>query len=216
MKKIALLVSGCGFKDGAEITEAVSSWICLTQLGAQVEVFSLDLDIESQSHLSEKSTGSRNLMDETARIFRGQVKNIEQLESNEFDGLVIPGGYGVALHFCNWASQGSACEVHPQVEKVLQNFFQAQKPIGAWCIAPALLARVFGAHQPTLTIGSDAVTSAEIEKTGASHEKCSVTEFVSDRAHRIVTTPAYMEGSALPHQVFEGIQKACRELVEMS
>lgn len=216
VKKVALLVAGCGFKDGAEITEVVSSWVALTELGVEVEAFSIDLEIEPTSYIKEGPFQKRNLLEESARIFRAKMKPLADLHVSAFDALVIAGGFGVALYFCDWAQKGAKCTIHPEVEKTLREFYQQQKPIGAWCIAPTLLARAFGNEGPTLTIGDDAATAAEINLTGAHHVACEVDDFVSDRAHRFISTPAFMFGDASPHLVFRGIQKACRELVEMA
>jgi enhancing lycopene biosynthesis protein 2 len=106
--------------------------------------------------------------------------------------------------------------VNPEAERVLKEFYEAGKPIAALCIAPALVARVLGPKGVTLTIGNDKETAAEIAKTGAHHEDCAVDDFVTDREHRIVTTPAYMYGEAKPFEVFSGIRKAIRELAEMA
>ncbi|RME15273.1 MAG: isoprenoid biosynthesis protein ElbB [Bdellovibrio sp.] len=215
MKKIAVVLSGCGFKDGAEITESVSTLISLTQNNAEYKVFAPDMEFQAVNHIDGSSSGTRNILQEAARIARGDVNPLSQLSSNDFDGLAFPGGFGVALHLCSWAQKGANCEVLPDVERVIKEFHESSKPICAICIAPALIARVLGSKGITVTIGEDAETAAEIEKTGAHHEKCAVDDYVTDREFKVITTPAYMY-NAKPAQVFKGIQGAIKELVEMA
>jgi len=221
MKKIAVVLAGCGHKDGTEITEAVSTLIALSEAGAQYQVFAPDLDFEISDPLNgiptQKTGETRNTLTEAARIARGEIKNLKDLKIQDFDGIAFPGGFGAALHLCSWAKTGAKCEVHPEAERVIKGFFKEQKPIAAVCIAPALVARVLGDQKITVTIGkNDKVTTSEIQKTGAIHEDCNVDDFVSDRDHKIITTPAYMFGDAKPHLVFSGVRKAMRELVEMA
>lgn len=215
MKNIAVILTGCGFKDGTEITEAVSTLISLSEFGAQYKVFAPDQEAAASNHRNESSNGNRSILDEAARISRGEILPLKELQVNEFDGVIFPGGYGVALHLCSWAQQGSQCIVDQNAKKIIEEFFTSSKPIGAWCIAPTLIAKVLGTHEVTVTIGSHAETAAEIQKTGAQHEDCEVTDFITDRAHKVITTPAYML-DAKPHEVFAGIRKATKELVEMA
>ena len=215
MKKIAVVLSGSGYKDGSEITEAVSLLISLYQAGAEVSCFAPDIDMPSFDHRYGKPDSiSRNILTESARIARGQIQNVQELKHTNFDGLAFPGGFGAAKNLCNWAEKGAACDVHPEVERVIKEFHQASKPIAAICIAPVLLARVLGKEKVTLTIGDDKETAAEIQKTGAIHEDCPVDDYISDRESKIVTTPAYMYDHAKPHEVFKGILGLAHELVE--
>ncbi len=215
-KKFAVVLSGCGFKDGSEITESVCTLIALTEAKAELQIFAPDLDIESTDHLSGKNSGTRNLLVEAARIARGKVKALSTLKAENFDGLAFPGGYGAALHLCTFAKEGANCSVLPEAEKIIRAFHAEQKPILGICIAPALIAKVLGQHKVTLTIGNDTGTALEIQKTGAIHENCPVTDFVSDRDHKVITTPAYMYDEASAFEVFTGIQKAVREFIEMA
>lgn len=217
MKKIAVILSGCGHKDGTEITEAVSTLISLTEAGAQPEVFAPDMRVIATDPVtSTPTTEQRNILKESARIARGHIHDLKDLSTKDFDAVAFPGGYGAALHLCNWAQKGAACSVHPEVERILKEFYQSKKPIAAICISPVIIAKVLGAHGITVTIGNDKETATEIEKTGAIHENCDVDDYVTDREHRVITTPAYMFGQAKPHQVFSGIRKAIKELVEMA
>lgn len=216
MKKIALVLSGCGFKDGAEITEAVSSLIALSEAGAKVHSFAPNLEFEAENHMDDSRKGTRNAMIEASRITRGQIQPLSQLDPSLFEGLVLPGGYGAAKHLCSWASDGSNCQVNPHMKTILEAFHQSSKPIAALCIAPALVAKVLGSHNVTVTIGNDKETAAEIEKTGAVHEDCVVDDYITDRMNKVVTSPAYMYDDAAPHLIFKGIQGAIKEFYEMA
>lgn len=215
-KKVAVVLSGCGFLDGAEITEAVSSLIALSEAGAETLCFAPNESFQVTAHHGKQDgQATRNVLAESARIARGQIQDLRELHERDFDAIVFPGGYGAAKNLSSWASDGAKAKVNPEVERVLREFHKAGKPIGAICISPALVAKTLGATGVNLTIGNDVATAAEIEKTGAVHVKCAVTDYVSDRDHKILTTPAYMY-DAKPHEVFTGVRKMIRELVEMA
>lgn len=217
MKKIAVILSGCGFRDGSEITEAVSTLIALSQQGAEYQCFAPNASFAATNHISgqEEGNDSRNLLTESARIARGNVLDVAKLKVSDYDAIIFPGGYGAALNLCTWGKQGSKCEVLPDIQKVIMDFHEEGKPIGAICIAPALIARVLGSTGVTLTIGNDKDTAAEIKKTGAQHVDCPVDDYITDRLTKVVTTPAYMY-DAKPHQVLKGISGLVKEIVEMA
>lgn len=217
MKKIAVVLSGCGFLDGTEITEAVSLLIALGQNGAQATCFAPNTDVEAMDHLGKKPSGEkRNTLQEAARIARGRVADLTTLRAQDFDAVAFPGGFGAAKVLSNWAQKGAAADVLPDVARVIKEFHAASKPVAAICIAPTLVAKVLGKQKPTLTIGEDKETAAEIEKTGSHHENCPVNDFVTDRESKVITTPAYMYDEASPAEVFRGISGLAKELVEMA
>lgn len=215
-KKIAVVLSGAGFLDGSEITEAIAALMALDKENAQAIAFASDREVSAINHKTQTpETHPRNSLVESARIARGQVRSLSELQESEFEALVLPGGYGAALHLCTWAQKGAQCEVLPDLKKAIIDFHAASKPIGAICIAPVILARVLGSHQVCVTIGNDVETAQEIEKTGAIHEQCDVEEYVSDRLNKVLTTPAYMYDTT-PYKVFVGVSKMIKELVEMA
>ncbi len=216
MKRVAMILSGSGYLDGTEITEAVSLMIELSRHGAQVEFFAPDEMKPATNHLDKSiTTDNRSVLAESARISRSSITALDSLVAKDFDALVLPGGFGAATVLCDWASKGAACSVLPLVSKSIQDFYKLQKPIGACCIAPVLLAKTLGSHKVQLTIGNDPETNQEIRKTGAHPIDCPVDDFVTDRDHRVITTPAYMY-DAKPHEVFLGISKMVSELIEMA
>jgi enhancing lycopene biosynthesis protein 2 len=217
MKKVAVVLSGCGFLDGAEITEAISTLIALSEAGTQTVCFAPNEDFEATAHHGEtKHPEKRNAMIESARICRGKIHDIRELHEKDFDAVVFPGGYGAALNLSSWGREGAKARLNADVKRVITEFHEAAKPIGAMCIAPTLVAKVLGSEGVSVTIGDDEATAAEITKTGAQHVRCEVTDYVSDRDHKVLTTPAYMYGEAKPSDVFTGIRKMIRELVEMA
>jgi enhancing lycopene biosynthesis protein 2 len=206
MKKIAVVLSGCGYTDGSEITEAVSTLISLSELGVEYRCFAPS---------GETHGSGRDIRTESARISRKDVQDIRELKEKEFDAVIFPGGFGAALNLSSWALTGASGTINPEVRRVITEFHASIKPIGAMCIAPVLIAKVLGSEGVNVTIGEDAATAKEIEKTGAHHVRCAVTDYVSDRDHKVLTTPAYMY-EARPFEVFTGIRKMIRELVEMA
>lgn len=217
-KRVAVVLSGCGHMDGTEITEAVSTLVAIDECGADYAVFAPDMTFNVMDPIAGRppTSETRNVMKESARIARGMIQPLSELSADDFDALAFPGGFGAALHLCNWAAKGAACEVNEDAERAVREFYAAEKPICAICIAPALVAKVLGKEGVTVTIGKDTETFSEIAKTGAHHENCAVDDFVTDREHRIVTTPAYMYGNAKPFEVFTGVRKAIREMIEMA
>jgi enhancing lycopene biosynthesis protein 2 len=216
MKKISVILSGCGHRDGAEITEAVSLMINLSKTGASIEYFAPNLNFSPVNHLTGEIARpeKRNVLIESARITRGKSKDLILLNPNEFDALIFVGGSGVAKNLSTWSTQGASCEILPDVQKVIESFYKKSKPIGAICISPVLLAKVLGENKVKLTIGNDKETIAEIEKTGAIHVECDVDDCVVDKENKIVTTPAYMYDER-PDKIFEGISKFAKEIIKL-
>ena len=215
-KKIAVILSGCGVYDGAEIHESVITLLRLDQRGAQVECFAPDV---AQLHVINHLTGeempeSRNVLVESARIARGTVKDIGQANAADFDALIVPGGFGAAKNLSNFAVEGAGCSINPQVLALAEAFAEAGKPVGLICISPALAAKIYGPGV-TCTIGNDADTAAALDKMGATHLECSVEDIVEDQARKLVSTPAYMLGKNIS-EVASGINKLVDRVLELT
>jgi len=219
MKKIAVCLSGCGFLDGAEVHEAVLTLLAIDQAGAKAVCCAPDVaQAGVTDHVKQQpAKESRNVLVESARIARGEIKNIRDVKAADVDALIFPGGFGAAKNLCTFATDGANCTVNPDVERLAGEMLAAHKPIGAICIAPAMLARITGKRDlhPKLTIGTDQATAAAIHQMGAQHCDCRVTEMVTDERHKIVSTPAYMLGQG-PAEVFEGIRKLVGELLRLA
>lgn len=218
MRKIAVCLSGCGVMDGAEIHESVLTLLAIDQTGAKAVCCAPDVPVSGVvNHLTNKpDQAPRNVLVESARIARGDIKDLKDLKAADVDALIFPGGFGAAKNLCTFASAGAECTVNPEVERLVGEMIAAKKPIGAICIAPAMLARVLGKKDihAQLTIGTDVGTAKAIEQMGGRHCDCHVTEFVVDERHKIVSTPAYMLGQG-PAEVFEGIRKLVGEVLRL-
>lgn len=216
MKKIGVVLSGCGVYDGSEIHEAVLTLLAIDRYGCEAVCMAPKVDFTVTNHLSKQETGEmRSVLVESARIARGNIRDIKEVSASDLDAIIFPGGFGAAKNLCDFAVKGAAASVNTDVARLLKEIAAAGKPIGAVCIAPALIAAVLGKdYSPTVTIGNDAGTSAEIEKTGAVHQECLVTEFVVDRKNKLVTSPAYMLANRIS-EVAEGIDKCVKEVINL-
>jgi enhancing lycopene biosynthesis protein 2 len=212
---VGVILSGCGYLDGAEIHEATSVLIALSQRGVAYRCLAPSKPFKAVNHLTGEATDeTRDVLTEAARIARGEISDLATVKGTDFDALILPGGFGAAKNLCDFATKGPDCDVDPQVERVLREAHEAGRPIGLACIAPALGARLFGPEGVLLTIGHDSGTAQAIEKTGATHRAVDVTEIVTDEANRIVSTPAYMENTN-PAAVFEGVSKMVARVLDL-
>jgi enhancing lycopene biosynthesis protein 2 len=191
-KKFAIIIGGCGHRDGSEIHETTMTMLAIEKNGATYEMFAPD---RQQYHVINHLTGeemaeNRNLLVEAARIARGDIKSLDDFDINNFDAVIFPGGFGVAKNFFNYAFKGAKATVDPQIEQVIKTVYASEKPIGALCIAPVLLSKVL--NDITVTIGNDEATAQDIVKMGSTNINTSSGEVISDKRNRIFSTPAYM------------------------
>ena len=213
-KKAGVLLAGCGYLDGSEIHEAVLTLLYLDQAGVEAVCMAPNIP---QAHVIDHQFGSeasdeRNVLTEAARIARGEILDLSEVDPDQLDALVIPGGFGVAKNLCTFAFDGTEMSVREDVARLVQNIHGAGKPIGAWCIAPALIAKLLPGT--TLTIGDDADTAGAMESLGAKHQPCTVGNVIVDGDRRIVTTPAYMLGPWIA-DIAKGIEEGVQQLVKM-
>ena len=203
MKKFAVVLSGCGVFDGAEIHEATLSLLAIAKQGCSYEIYAPDT---TQHHVINHITGeemdeTRNVLVESARIARGSIHDLKQFNPEEFDGLLFPGGFGAAKNLSSWAFEGADASVLPEVEEAIRGMVQLKKPVGALCIAPVILAKIFG--EVNLTIGDDESTIDALESLGATHVYTTHGEVVVDADNNLVTTPCYMLDATIS-QIAEG------------
>jgi enhancing lycopene biosynthesis protein 2 len=218
--KIAVILAGCGHMDGSEVREAVLTLLALDQHGAEVQCLAPDA---SQFHVIDHAKGEpeagaiRNLLAESSRIARaGNCQDLAGADPASFDALFLPGGFGVAKNLCTFALAGPAGTVRPDLKAFVQAFFAAGKPVGAVCIAPALVAMILADsdRHATLTLGNDPASSAAVEKLGARHKAVATArEIVVDDGNNLVTAPAYMFGDARLSDVWIGIERCVAEVV---
>lgn len=214
-KNIAVILSGCGFQDGTEIQEAVMTLLALDQQEASYQCFAPDMaQLKVQNHItSEESLEDRNVLEESARIARGDIKALREFSADNFDGLIMPGGFGAALNLSTFAVDGVNCSVHPEVEHAIQTIRATNKPIGALCIAPVILAKLI--PEVHLTIGNDTDVAAAVTSLGANHSSTDHGEVVVDGANKIVTTPCYMLDAKVS-DIYKGADALVREVLTLA
>ena len=213
-KKFAVVLAGSGVYDGSEIHEATLALYAISKNGGEYDIFAPNVD---QYHVINHITGEemaekRNVLVEAARIARGNIKDLKEFDANTYDAILFPGGFGVAKNLCTFAFKGPDCDVNPEVETALKAMYEAGKPIGALCIAPALIAKILGKVE--VTIGQDVETAKAITSLGATHVNTSHGEIVFDKENKIVTTPCYMLDATIA-QIGEGAENVVKTIMAL-
>ncbi len=213
MKKIAVLLSGCGVYDGSEIYETVLTLLALDKAGVAYQCVAPDME---QYHVVNHLTGEpadekRNVLVEAARLARGDIKSLSDVNPDDFGGLMVPGGFGAAKNLSQFAFKGADTDVQPDVLQFCQAFANAAKPAGYICIAPTLVNKVYGGGV-TVTVGNDADTAKAIEAMGGKHQVCEVSQACTDEQHKVVTTPAYMLANSISEAQL-GIEKCVQQVI---
>jgi len=214
-KKFAVVLSGCGVYDGAEIQEAVLTLLAINRQGAEYQCFAPDVE---QAHVVNHLTGeemheTRKVIIEAARISRGNIQPLDQFSANDFDAIIFPGGFGVGKNLCTFAFDGIDCTVNPDAEKAVRAMFQASKPIGALCLSPVLITKILG--EVNVTIGQDVETANAIKSLGGKHFGTWHGEITIDEKNRIVTAPCYMLDASIG-QIAEETEKVVKTLLQMT
>lgn len=202
--KIGVLLSGCGVYDGSEIHEAVCTLLAIARVGGEAICIAPDV---AQRHVIDHTKGveapeTRNVLVESARIARGAIRSLSEVTAADFDGLALPGGFGVAKNLCSWAFDGPGGTINPEVQRIILEMVRAGKPIAALCMAPAVVALALKGSEfhPKLTVGTTDAPSpypiADITEglkaTGAQGVYCGVDAIVVDEALKIISSPCYM------------------------
>ena len=219
MPKVGVVLSGCGVNDGAEIHESVITMLFLDRAGAEMVLMAPNID---QLHVINHATGkeiegeSRNVLVESARIARGEIKDIVDVTSEDIDALIFPGGFGVAKNLCDYAMAGADCSVNPDVFRLVSEVHSAEKPIGVICISPVMMGKVMEkmGEKVSLTIGNDEQTANDLTTMGAKHVTCPVQEIVVDKDKKVVSTPAYMLAGRIS-EAADGIEKLVKEVINL-
>lgn len=216
MKKVAVILSGSGVFDGAEIHEAVLALHAIEKQGATWYCFAPNID---QLHVINHKTGeemdeTRNVLVEAARIARGNVEDVAKLNPDEFDALLLPGGFGAAKNLTDFAVHGAECSINTHVASACRAFAQANKPAGYLCIAPVIIPMIYE-NGVKGTIGNDAATAAAFNTMGGEHVDCTVDEIVFDQEHKVLSTPAYMLANSIS-EAASGIEKLVSKLISLA
>jgi enhancing lycopene biosynthesis protein 2 len=213
-KRFAVILSGCGVFDGAEIHEATLTLLAIAKAGCSYECFAPDKEqAQVINHMTGKlMTEERNVLVESARIARGKIEPLNLFEPEKFDAVIFPGGFGVAKNLCSLAFEGSECTVDPEVELAVIASVEAKIPIGALCISPALIAKILPGAE--VTIGNNAETISTIEKMGGVHHLTNHGELIIDEKYKLVTSPCYMLDAHIL-QIAEETQSVVDELINL-
>ncbi|WP_144211685.1 isoprenoid biosynthesis glyoxalase ElbB [Shewanella donghaensis] len=217
MKNIAVLLSGCGVYDGAEIQESVLTLLALSKADVNYHCFAPNIN---QLHVVNHLTGEvevdakRNVLEESARIARGDISDVTALDIEEYDGLIVPGGFGAAKNLCDFAIAGSDSVIQADVARFLQEFALTNKPVGFMCIAPIMLPLIYK-NRPKGTMGNDVGTAQAFNEMGGEHIEAACEDIVIDIGNRVVTTPAYMLATSIVEANI-GIEKLVAEVIAMS
>ncbi len=214
-KKIAVVLSGCGVYDGAEIHEATLTMLAISQQCAEYKVFAPNID---QAHVINHLTGkvsneSRNVLVESARIARGNIQALSEFKASDFDAIILPGGFGAAKNLSTFAFDGENCAINKEVEAAIAAMIEAKKPIGALCIAPVILAKLI--PDIKVTIGQEEGAAGAIELMGAKHVESTHGEVIIDEINKIATTPCYMLDATIV-QIADGANNIVKAILELS
>lgn len=216
MTKIAVILSGAGVYDGSEIQEAVLTLLAIDQCGASYRCFAPNIN---QHHVVNHLTGaisekeSRNVLVESARIARGDAEDINDLYIEEWDAVIVPGGFGAAKNLSDFAINGENCHINADVLKVCRGFAKQNKPAGYMCIAPALIPLIYPKGVKA-TIGHDAGTAEVLSDMGLDHRSCSVDNVIIDEQHKVVSTPAYMLATSIS-EVATGVNRLVKAVIAL-
>ena len=213
--KFAVVLSGCGVYDGAEIHEAVMTLLAISRNKGSYQVFAPNV---MQHHVINHLNGqemkeSRNVLVESARIARGNIKPLVEYNPNDFDAIIFPGGFGAAKNLCSYAFDGPDMKIDKIVERAIRETHNAGKPIGALCIAPVLITKILGNIE--VTVGTDANTAADIEAMGGLHRQTGNGEVIIDKKNKIVTSPCYMLDASIS-DIADGAEAAVKALIAIA
>jgi enhancing lycopene biosynthesis protein 2 len=216
MKKIAIVLSGCGVFDGSEVFESTLTFLAIEHNHSTYQCFAPDIE---QAKVVNHLTGevvegeTRNVLVESARLCRGEIKPLTELDVNDYDGLIFPGGFGAATNLSDFATKGADATVNEQVYKACRAFADVRKPVGFICIAPSLVPLIYK-KGVQVTIGNDQATAETLNQMGAIHVECSVDDYIADLVKKVVTTPAYMLANSIT-EAQQGIDNLVTELISL-
>lgn len=219
-ERVGVVLAGCGHFDGAEIREAIFALLALDEHHAHAVCMAPNIDqMHVVDHITGQTGGARNVLTESARVARGDIRDLASVQAEELDALIFPGGFGVAKNLCDFAVKGAECTVNPEVSRLVREMYAAGKPLGFACIAPALAAAIFreaGVKGVQLTLGDEDKGAARgLEALGAVHLSCPATEARVDAAHRVVSTPAYMYSAPRISEVRRGVSEMVGRVLGM-
>ena len=216
-KKVAILLSGCGYLDGSEINEVVLTLLALDRLGVSYEGVVLDkkqVHVINHVSMEDSVSSERNMLEESARIMRGNVKGLSDIDASDYAAVIIPGGFGMAKNLSDFAfAENGGYSVDESVLEFLKAICESKKPMGFLCIAPIIIPHVYP-EGVKMTIGNDKDIAQLITSKGAKHIDCLVDEICYDERHKVISTPAYMLGKN-NYEVSKGIDRLVKTLTSL-
>jgi enhancing lycopene biosynthesis protein 2 len=213
--RFAVILAGCGNKDGAEIQESVLTLLAIDKLGGEYQCFAPDVDQKRVLNFltNEEMKEKRNVLVESARIARSNIKPLSEYNVHDFDILVMPGGSGVAWNLCSYASDGVNMTINKDVERAVLSTHKAKKPIGALCISPVIIGKLI--PNVELTFGQDEKANQAFQKLGVKAVNKTVIDIVVDKSNKVVSTPCYMLADSKIGELACGIEKLVKALIEL-
>lgn len=218
MKKAAVLLAGSGVFDGSEINESAYTLLALSKYNVEYQCYAPNrdqYDVIDHTTKEEKNNAKRNILVESARIARGKILPLDQLNMDNCSSLLIPGGIGLSKNFCNLAVKKENFEVHGDIETAIVSCFDQKKYIGAICFAPIILSKIFFDKKPSLTLGKNDRCKKMSEDLGFKFQMKKSSEICIDEKHKIVTTSAFMN-DASNYDVYLGIDNLVKYISENS
>ncbi|MDF4876503.1 isoprenoid biosynthesis glyoxalase ElbB, partial [Vibrio parahaemolyticus] len=212
----AVILSGSGVYDGSEIHEAVLALYAIEKAGATWHCFAPNID---QLHVINHLTGdemdeTRNVLIESARIARGNIDDVAKLNVDEYDALLLPGGFGAAKNLTDFAVSGAECSINTHVAQACRAFANAKKPAGYLCISPVIIPMIYEQGVKG-TVGNDEAASIAFNQMDGEHTTCPVEDIVFDEKHLVLSTPAYMFAENIS-QAASGIEKLVSKLIKIA
>jgi enhancing lycopene biosynthesis protein 2 len=212
-KRIGVVLSGCGQRDGSDVAEALLTLLVIERAGAEPLCAAPDADQPIVvDHLRGRDVkGTRNARSEAARLAGQRVMTLGELAVDGLDGLVIPGGEGAIVTLSDYAEKRELCQVQPDVVRLLRGMLQTRRPVGLVGLAAILGARVLGPVAGVrLTLGAKGTPAAKHAAImGADVRPCAAEDVIVDAKSRVSSTPGYLaEGATLP-----GVARAIDRLV---
>lgn len=226
MATIGVLLSGCGVYDGTEIHEAVFTLYELAVHNQHVVCIAPDApQLQVVNHATgDTQQEQRNMLVESARITRGNITSIANIDATTLDALVIPGGFGTAKNHTTWAIDGAQATIRADVRDLIRTMVEMKKPIVGLCMAPTTIAKALqgSEYHATLTVGTttepspyDITSISEgINQVGSHAVNGSIREVVVDATNHIITAPCYMMEAGIL-EVRNNVAQAIEALVTM-
>jgi enhancing lycopene biosynthesis protein 2 len=149
----------------------VITLLALDRAGAQAVCMAPDApQMHVINHLTGQESGeTRNVLVESARIARGDIRNLAEVSGGDIDALIIPGGYGAARTCATSRSKVPGRSPSGVVRFIGEML--ARKSRRRVVHRPGHPGRGGQKPRPGFTIGNDPGTAAALEAMGGRTRK---------------------------------------------